>query len=206
VTIPNSAIAHTIGYTDGSGNLPTTLVWNHRLQVGDYDIWVDSNQSGTLDLRDAFSDQAAGASAFRVVLAPRALTITISFASAITESTPVIFTANVTGGRTPYAVSWLFGDGSSTTGFMVAHTYHAKGTYSVIGSVRDAFNATTSSTVQVKVGPKAIVVQAGIPWTYVGLGGIILIGLALVVVVPRLLRKKRPGRAKIARSQKPDGM
>jgi PKD repeat protein len=58
---------------------------------------------------------------------------------------PVTFTARPSGGTAPYLISWNFGDGTSTIGFQVVHSYIAVGTYTVTFSATDANGVTQTA-------------------------------------------------------------
>src|SRR2546422_2276265 len=44
----------------------------------------------------------------------------------------VTFTANVTGGASPYSYAWLFGDDSQGTGSVATHVYNTAGQYQAV--------------------------------------------------------------------------
>ena len=50
----------------------------------------------------------------------------------------IAFTASASGGIAPYSFSWSFGDGSSTTGSTVSHSYASSGVYTVNLTVTDS--------------------------------------------------------------------
>ena len=69
----------------------------------------------------------------------------------------VVFNADASraaAGHTITQYSWIFGDGASTTGFLVTHAFSAAGTYNVTLTVADELGqkSTTSSSVAVIVG------------------------------------------------------
>jgi len=57
------------------------------------------------------------------------------------SGSPVVFNATVTGGTSPYAFSWDFGDGSTATGSTVTHVFSTGGTFTVVLTVTDAGGA-----------------------------------------------------------------
>src|SRR6058998_3878742 len=65
----------------------------------------------------------------------------------------VTFTASATGGTQPYSYNWDFGDGFTSNGQSVSHSYLLPGTYTVTLTVNDANGATvsTSQTVTVSI-------------------------------------------------------
>ncbi len=69
----------------------------------------------------------------------------------------VTFTGTASGGTSPYAFSWDFGDGSIGTGQTVTHNYTSIGTFTVTLKATDSSNPqqTASSSQAVLVGPTA---------------------------------------------------
>lgn len=65
--------------------------------------------------------------------------------------TPVSFDAFVTGGTTPYTYEWDFGDGSSTIGNHIQHSYATAGTFNVRLTVRDSSNPFQTHTIDHEV-------------------------------------------------------
>jgi hypothetical protein len=65
--VPANAVASASATTDSQGNITATLVWTHPLTLGEYDIWVDTNQNGAFDAGDVWNNQALGIRAFLVV-------------------------------------------------------------------------------------------------------------------------------------------
>src|SRR5438046_3917180 len=65
----------------------------------------------------------------------------------------VTFTASATGGTQPYSYNWDFGDGFTSNGQSVSHSYLLPGTYTVTLTVNTANGATvsTSQTVTVSI-------------------------------------------------------
>jgi len=64
---PENAMAVKQTKTESDGSLKPVLVWTSPLDPGYYDIWVDVNQDGVLDIGDIVNDQAFGMVAFNVV-------------------------------------------------------------------------------------------------------------------------------------------
>lgn len=61
----------------------------------------------------------------------------------------VLFSAKVSGGKTPYSYSWDFGDGTVGTDSVVLHNYNVSGAYGVILFVKDANGKVVSSNYNV---------------------------------------------------------
>ena len=70
----------------------------------------------------------------------------------------ISFTGNASGGISPYAFSWGFGDGNTATIGSPTHTYANSGTYIVVLTISDAAgcSATTTSTVITNSGGSTI--------------------------------------------------
>src|SRR2546425_3530410 len=62
-----------------------------------------------------------------ITISAFALATDFTFPATITPNTPVTFTATTSGGTTPYAYAWTFGDGTTGTGNPVGHTYSSSG-------------------------------------------------------------------------------
>jgi len=67
--------------------------------------------------------------------------------------TSVKFVANVSGGLSPYNVTWSFGDGSLSFGTSVTHAFALAGSFSIRVSLVDAAGATVTATLPVTVAP-----------------------------------------------------
>src|SRR5881296_3324432 len=82
--------------------------------------------------------------------------LSASFTYSPSNPAPVLavtFTASATGGTQPYSYNWDFGDGFTSNGQSVSHSYLLTGTYTVTLTVNDANGATvsTSQTVTVSI-------------------------------------------------------
>src|SRR5437660_571423 len=67
---------------------------------------------------------------------PLTTSFTVSANSVV--NLPITFSSTTTGGTGPYAVSWSFGDGSTSSGATVTHSYSTAQTYTVTESVKDS--------------------------------------------------------------------
>ena len=65
----------------------------------------------------------------------------------------VSFTADAAGGSTPYAFSWVFGDGTSGSGAAVQHVYQLSGTYTAAVTASDSNGAKAMASTMVIVYP-----------------------------------------------------
>jgi len=77
---------------------------------------------------------------------------TISPVSPVTGQS-LTFNATASGGTSPYAFSWSFGDGSTATGATPNHTYQTAGTYNVTVTITDSAGQTQTVHKTVTVGP-----------------------------------------------------
>ena len=92
------------------------------------------------------------------------LNVGISF----TPSSPVTgqvvtFNGTASGGTAPYTLSWTFGDGATSTGNPVTHTYTSSGSYTATLSVTDSKGATGAASTTVTVTgtpPRSVIVAS----------------------------------------------
>lgn len=67
-------------------------------------------------------------------------------------ATPLHFTANVTGGRTPlWRINWTFGDGTFADGYNATHAYANPGSFDVLLDVVDGNGAVATSRLTITV-------------------------------------------------------
>jgi hypothetical protein len=64
---PDNAVASNLSETDENGKLPITLVWEAPLDLGQYDVWIDTNQNGEYDDCDAYIVKCIGVYLFMVI-------------------------------------------------------------------------------------------------------------------------------------------
>src|SRR5436853_6116664 len=58
------------------------------------------------------------------------------------------FDATASGGTSPYSYSWNFGDGTTSTGLEVFHTYTSPGTFTVALTINDSGSPQQTATAQ----------------------------------------------------------
>ncbi len=127
--------------------------------------------SASLTVKDALNATATSATlAIVVSSAPVPLAASAS-GSPLSGSAPltVAFTGSASGGTGPYTYDWTFGDGSAHgTAQNPSHVYAAAGSYSASLTVKDALNATaTSSALSITVtagggGPSLSAIQTSL--------------------------------------------
>src|SRR5439155_27836 len=102
-------------------------------------VGITPTATGSLSVSasyDGDSTHAASSGKFFITVSPG---VAVTISSNPTVSSPLTFTATVTGGTSPYTFSWDFGDGSlSGTGNPVTHTYDSSGAKTVTLGVTDA--------------------------------------------------------------------
>jgi hypothetical protein len=111
------------------------------------------------------TDDAAAAPMTEIFGSSTPPPLTTSFTSS--PSTPIVnlpvtFTATPTGGKSPYAISWDFGDGSTGTGASILHTFLSAQSFTVKETATDASTPTQTVT---SSQPVTVNLQALIPPT-----------------------------------------
>ena len=87
-----------------------------------------------------------------VMISALALTVAPTVPSTGTVGTSVSVSATASGGTSPYAFSWDFGDGTAlVSGSTASHTYTAKGTLTVKVTVTDTNTVSASNTASITV-------------------------------------------------------
>src|SRR3989441_6120474 len=134
-TVPATGTVGTgvsVSATPSGGTSPYMFSWD----FGDGTAAVSgATASHTYTAKGSFTVKVTVTDA-NTVTATNTATITISalalatdftFPATITPNTPITFTATTSGGTTPYAYAWTFGDGTTGTGNPVGHTYSSSG-------------------------------------------------------------------------------
>jgi|GEM_PF-2699566 len=139
-----------------------------------------------------------------------ALTVTIGVAQAAPiVGAPVTFTATATGGTPPYGYAWDFDDGTIANIRAPSHAFEAAGTYNVSVTVNDAETSVVVQNRSVTVAPGPTGSSNGLGSTAYWIGGLVVLGVA-ALVVPILWHRPAPpspppgatGRARPAASPK----
>jgi len=169
----NPNVGQTISFTGSAsgGTSPYSYSWTfgdsgtasgssttHSYQApGSYTVVLTVNDAGS---------QTAKSTHTVTVSNPPPTTLTASFSYA--PASPLVgqqvtFTSSVSGGTTPYSISWSFGDGSIDSGSTVTHAYSSAGTFNVIlivsdsGSPQQTANSQKSVTVTSPPPPRLTV-------------------------------------------------
>src|SRR2546425_534061 len=94
-----------------------------------------------LTVKDGGIPQQTATSQQSVTITSPPPTLTASFTynpSSPQVGQQITFTAFASGGTAPYTYSWIFGDGSTTTGTTATHSYSSAGTFNVVLTVKDS--------------------------------------------------------------------
>ena len=109
------------------------------------------NYTATLTVTDRVSDTAKSSVNISVGNPALSATITADPTEGYDPLT-VEFKGNASGGTEPYAYSWNFGDGQSSTTQNATHTYSTAGTFTATLTVTDSVLATATATEKIDVG------------------------------------------------------
>jgi PKD repeat protein len=131
-------------WTFGDGQVSTSQNPAHTYQNS-------GNYTATLTVTDSASANANATVNISVSANPPISQTIIATPTSGPAPLTVNFTANASGGTPPYAYSWNFGDGQSSTEQNVSHTYVAAGTYVATLTVTDSLGATTNGSVTIIV-------------------------------------------------------
>ncbi len=167
-TSPSTLIVNlpvTFTATTTGGKSPYTIRWN----FGDGSTGTGASILHTFLSAQSFivtetstdsssPSQTATSSATVTIGTPPPLATSFTFLpSNPPVNTPVTFKATTTGGTSPYAISWNFGDGTMGTGATTGHTYSTAQSFKVAETATDSSSpsrtATSSATVTVVTTP-----------------------------------------------------
>jgi YVTN family beta-propeller protein len=189
-TVAGGTGSGTAGWSFGDGSTATGLLASHA--------W---NRSGSFSV--LFHDEDSLGNYANQTLSVQvnpALAATFSSGSSGSRSSlsvgsPIVFTAQISGGTPPYTVVWSFGDGSFGKGLTTSHAYATAGSYAVNVTATDAADAMVNASLPVVVA--ATTPSSG------GLGGSFDLGVffgvvaggglaAVVLYVAGSSRRRRP--------------
>lgn len=121
---------YTYSWTFGDGGTGTSVTMSHTYTTA-------GNYTVTLTVSDSVAGSAKSTQTVRVLPIP-ALSASFTFTPAHPISgQSVAFAGTATGGLSPYAYSWNFGDGSTSTSQNPSHTFSTSGTFTVSLNVTD---------------------------------------------------------------------
>jgi PKD repeat protein len=133
-------------WTFGDGTQSTGASVTHTwTRVGNYSV------SLTFTDRLGVSDNFTAPISVHPALAGTFKAGNVSAAAPANPGSPVDFTSNISGGTSPYEVTWDFGDGSFATGLSASHSYATAGNYTVGIALVDAVGARLSTNITVVV-------------------------------------------------------
>ena len=135
----------------GGTSLPNTMTHTYT-SAGTYTVTVNATDT---------NGKIGSASATVTVAAPLAVTVTGPFSGIV--GTSVSFSAAASGGTSPYAFSWNFGDGTSlATGSTASHKYAVAGAYTIRANATDAKGrlASASAGITINAPPLTAVATA----------------------------------------------
>ena len=182
--------------TPGYGTPPYTYSWS----FGDGQTSTAQNPShvygsaGTYTADLTVTDSVDASASWSVVITVNTLPSLTGTATptVIDSGGNVSFTCTPSGGTTPYAYLWDFGDGETSTAQSPDHIFAHKGTYTVTVTVTDAADETAEWTTVITVN------SSGSPMTALLLTGAIVGILAAILLFLLVTRRKKKGDAEKA--------
>ncbi len=174
---------YTYAWSFGDGGVSTAENPTHTYAAtGEYTV--------DLTVTDSWGATAFSSTTVNVVAYP---TGTIS-ASTLTPNTKtsVTFTADASGGVSPFTYAWTFGDGGTGTGATTSWTYSAAGTYEVKVVMTDTAGGTVTKYLNVTVSKAPV--SSLVNGLTSGTGLYVLIGVVVIIVAGAavLLTRRKP--------------
>ena len=170
-------------WTFGDGLSGTGAIVHHRYATaGDYQI--------RLNVTDEDGKSSENGTTLRVVTRPVAAFLFAPTAP-LTNRTVTFTAAGSSDLSGPVNYSWVFGDGTSGTGYEVNKTYHAAGTYNVTLTVTNLYGVSTVVTQRITVATP-IATGTSVSSFALGLAAVLDVGAAVAVgsYLFLVLRKK----------------
>ena len=126
-----------------------------------------------LTVRDSVGGVTHGFLNISIRLQALAAASTSSGASPLTVS----FVGQAQGGTPPYAFSWTFGDGATSTAQYPRHTYNSSGVFNVALTVTDSRQNRSSTSLAIQVGGGTGPSSSSVSWFYEFVGAAAVAGL-----------------------------
>ena len=171
---PTSAISSqsvTITATTVGGMNPFNFSWNYgdnssgSGNVVSHTYSVQGTYTVTLTVRDANAQTATSTQTLSVAPSPLTASFAMTLSSGLIVGQLASFAASVSGGTSPYTFNWNFGDGTTTSGNPVNHSFNVPGTYTVTVTVTDANAMTATVPADILVNPLTLAVTISGPTT-----------------------------------------
>jgi PKD repeat protein len=172
VTTGTAPLAVQFRATARGGTSPYTYAWtfgdgaSSSAQNPTHTYSAAGSYTATVSVTDSQSNHVSQSIAISVT-APAGPTVAIS-ANVTSGAAPldVGFQSTVTGGITPYAYHWNFGDGTSSTATNPSHTFSTAGNFTAKLTVTDSTGQTGSATLAIRVSsagtPLAVTASANV--------------------------------------------
>ncbi len=147
-----------IVYDEGNGSYPSDWVYaawagpvvkTGYVGTGSYSHYSYAKTLETVWGMPSLTSNDAAASAmteFFGASTPLSLSTSFTISGAPVITLPVTFASSTTGGKTPYSVTWNFGDGSVGSGVTAFHVFTAAQTFTVTETVTDSSTPTQTAT------------------------------------------------------------
>ena len=158
---PNPVVSTSVTFTAAvsGGAAPYMYAWTFGdagsalTNPASHTYTIPGTFTATLTVTD--SNTTVTTASQSIIVAPPSLKPTFSVSANPTVASPITFTANSTGGTTPYNYTWQFGDGYSASGQVAIHTYSFPGSYSVTLTIHDSSPTpqSTNTTLTIIVSP-----------------------------------------------------
>ncbi len=183
-------------HATAAGIPPLTYAWSFSdgatapAQNATHAFAAPGSYSGTVEVTDSVGGTASATVGVHVNPLP-AVSPSVATASP-TSGTPVVLSANLTGGTAPFTYAWSFGDGTTSTSPSASHTFNVSGTYTLQVWVNDSAGGSAHGTISVDV---ASVTAAGAEtplWFWGGLVALIAVAAVVAVFLVRASRRGRP--------------
>ncbi len=180
----NQSVAVSWNWGDGTGTLGAAVASHTYIAPGLYTGHFYVNAT----------DGPRANASFNVTVVPAPTVQAHASTTATYTEMAVSFSALGAGGHPPYAYSWSFGDGTTSSVENISHAFTSLGTFTVVLSLKDAVNGTASTTLSVTVSAAPTSSSGGgsslnaLDWALVAA----LAGVVVVLLVVVLWRRRPP--------------